>query len=102
MGARYQACARITTVGGRENRDAALRDARRFHSGPPSAAAKRLAAELDRYLAGPWLLERGFDDLPEATAKRRMLHKVIRLNGGRPLGWRQILWVFESRRGPRK
>lgn len=82
-------------------RDAAIRRAlAECYAGmPATTSAKALAADLSRYVAGPWLRER---DLlappPGASAHRVALHKIARLNRGEPLAYRRLLDICTGRR----
>ncbi len=62
----------------------------------PSAAAKELARALGAYLSGGWLREQHLDHLPNASEHRQTLHKIARLNGGRSVGWRQLVNVKDG------
>lgn len=81
------------------SRDNAIRAALAAFYGdvPPSAGAKTLARELDRYASGAWARgERSMAELPEgASDLRRRLHHILRLNDGRALGWRRLLQLSE-------
>lgn len=82
-------------------RDAAIRRAlAEHHAGmPATTSAKALAAELARYVAGPWLRERDLQAPPPgASAHRVALHKIARLNHGEPLAYRRILDISTGRR----
>jgi hypothetical protein len=66
---------------------------------PPTAAAKAVAAALERYLGTAWPRERELADLPDAPASRSALHRLARLNDGGPIGWRQLLNIVTGTRG---
>jgi hypothetical protein len=62
------------------------------------AAVSRRAAELARcygeYLGNGWKRERNLANLPEPhSIERLLLHRIARLNNGRPLRWRQLLRI---------
>ena len=82
----------------RGQRDAAIRAAAAIIRQPAiSATAKKLEAELGRYLIGFW--HRGDRDCsaasPEWSELRMQLFLIVNLNDGEGLGWRQILRVIE-------
>lgn len=83
-------------------RDAAIRRALAEHYSalPPTPAAKALAADLGRYISGPWLRERDLLELPEGVSAHRVsLHRIARLNESRGLAYRQVLNVRDGFRG---
>jgi len=61
---------------------------------PPSAGAKALARDLDRYASGAWARERDLAELPAGSSDlRRATHRILRLSDGRVLGWRRLLQI---------
>ena len=72
-------------------RDDAIRTALAHFSGPPTAAARALAAALAAYFCSGWPAERHLPVLPDASDRHRDLHSILRLNGGKPMGYRRIL-----------
>ncbi|RTL88093.1 MAG: hypothetical protein EKK29_05810 [Hyphomicrobiales bacterium] len=58
-------------------RDEAIREALLLYDGPPTVRAKKLARDLLRPASN-------------ASAQRRAAAEVLRLNRGRPIGWRQL------------
>lgn len=82
-------------------RDAAIRRALAEHYAgrPATTGAKALAADLGRYVAGPWLRERDLDSPPPGASQHRVaLHKITRLNQGAPLAYRRILDISDGGR----
>lgn len=79
-------------------RDDEIRAMASFYPGmSPAASAKTLERDIGVYLASAWRRESGKSSPPEpASAKRRALYRVVRLNNGRTLGWRQILNIFDG------
>lgn len=85
-----------------DRRDRAIRHAMSTFYGGFSrrAAAFALARDLDAYLSSAWRLVSGRDALDgNASAKRRCLHVIARMNQGRSIGARQILNVVDGARG---
>lgn len=71
-------------------RDQAIRQAAALVAPSPCRAqsATALATALDRYVTcGAWAMERDLAELPEtASARRRALHQILRLNSGKTWG----------------
>ena len=84
-----------------EQRDEAVRQVWPYVTHlPPTVAAKRLARSLDRYLTTRWRHEQLQSELPDdAEGLHRALHRIVRANEGRPLGWRQLLNIRAGHRG---
>ncbi|RYI34470.1 MAG: hypothetical protein EON48_01910 [Acetobacteraceae bacterium] len=86
-------------------RDEAIRDAAALVAPRQcrAQASAALATALDRYVTcGAWAMERHLADLPEtAWARRRALHRVLRLNEGKAWGLssRTINNVLKGERG---
>jgi hypothetical protein len=81
----------------RGQRDEAVRRAAALigHAAP-SARAKALASELQRYASGRWLHERVLPSPVDASPLRRELHRILRCNGGDTIGWRRLLEIVEA------
>ena len=89
----------VEAINPRGQRDAAIRRAAAL-LGPaaPSARAKQLAMELQRYVSGAWARERALPcPPPSASALRKELFIVARLTGGDGLSWRRLLAIIEGR-----
>jgi hypothetical protein len=82
-------------------RDAAIRSALALYAGiAPTASAKILSRDLSRYLDASGRREIDLVELPATVSElRKALHRIVRTNGNRSLGWRQILSVGEGHRG---
>lgn len=86
-------------------RDGAIRDAAALVAPGlcRAQAAMALATALDRYVTcGAWAMERDLAELPEtASARRRALHRILRLNSGKTWGLssRTINNVLKGERG---
>ena len=77
-------------------RDRLIREALQAIYGGMSrtAASKRLAEDLRRYVSGGWSREARLDALPPgASDARRAHHAILRANAGRPLAERRILEI---------
>jgi hypothetical protein len=62
--------------------------------GSPSRRAKTLDGLLRAYLGCGWLRERDLAELPRpCSTQRLLLHRIAKLNDGRPISWRQILRI---------
>ena len=72
----------------------------RTHYGKRSAngAATALAKEWEEYLSNGWSRERAAPTLPKASAHRRALHRISKLNGGAALSARQLISIFDGLR----
>ena len=82
----------------RGQRDAAIRSAAAL-LGPaaPSARAKQLAKELERYCSTVWLRERALPcPPPGVSGLRRELFYIARLTAGAGLSWRQLARIIEA------
>ncbi len=65
-----------------------------------SGAAKAMESDLASYFARGWLRERDLSELPPgASAHRRTLHLIARLNCGKAIGARQLLNILDGFRG---
>jgi hypothetical protein len=54
-------------------------------------SAKALARALAAYATSTWQAEQHLPALPDSASPRHCaLHAILRANGGKPLGWRQI------------
>jgi hypothetical protein len=74
-----------------ELRRVAVRTALAQYAGSRYARAGKLAAQFQTYIAGPWKREKALEALPEPRSTERvLLHRLARLNEGRPLGKRQL------------
>ena len=83
----------------RDERDALIRQARAFSGASTDTQdATRLARALRRYVETLWQVDQ---PLPPAAAGelRHTLHRIVTLNGGRPLSERQIYNVLLGQRG---
>jgi hypothetical protein len=84
-------------------RDEALRAAAALLPGStPCARACALASALTAYTASSaWRLHSD-TDTPPADAKPlpKLMHEALRLNGGKPLKWRQLLNITRGARTP--
>jgi hypothetical protein len=59
-----------------------------------SQRAGELARRYGEYLGNGWKRERILASLPEpCSLERRLLHRIARVNEGRPLHWRQFLRI---------
>lgn len=77
-------------------RDHAVRSALALFSGRPSIAARALSVALTAYERGLWRDEQHLAVLPETVTERhRLLHAILRLNGGKPLGWQTIYNIIK-------
>jgi hypothetical protein len=81
----------------RGQRDEAVRRAAALigHAAP-SARAKALASELQRYASGRWPHERVLPSPVDASPLRRDLHRILHCNGGDTIGWRRLLEIVEA------
>lgn len=80
-----------------QEREAAVVDALDQYSGSPSGRAKALATDLRSYTGNGWRRERVLVSLAaDAPPKRRAWHRLLRSRHGEPIGWRQILNIFED------
>jgi hypothetical protein len=61
-------------------------------------AAKALEREWESYLSRQWLRERDLATLPKASAHRRALHRISKLNRGAALCARQLTNIFDGLR----
>jgi hypothetical protein len=80
-------------------RDAAVRDARSLFSDPHhiTCAARSLSRALAGYRASNWSAEKDLPALPDSASERHVvLHAIARANGGRPLGWRRIVDIWDD------
>jgi hypothetical protein len=75
-----------------ELRRVAVRAALNQYEGSPSGRAKQLAGRYQTYIASSgWRLERDLESLPDGrSTKRKLLHRIARLNGGKPLHYRRL------------
>jgi hypothetical protein len=72
-----------------KRRDDAIRRALALFPGVPTASARKLAVALGAYFCSGWPAEQHLAFLPTADERHQLLHTILRLNGGRPLGGRQ-------------
>jgi hypothetical protein len=88
----------VEAIDPKGQRDAAIREAAALLGGSaPSAKAKELAMELQRYLSTAWLRERDLSSPPaDASPLRRELHRIARLMDGSGLGWRRLVEIIET------
>jgi hypothetical protein len=88
----------VEAIDPKGQRDEAIRRAAALIGGSaPSARAKQLAMELQRYLTIGWLRERHLASSPaDASPLHRELHRIARLTGGDGLGWRRLLAIIEG------
>lgn len=62
-----------------------------------SGRAKRLERRLRDYAANGWNRERDLAELPAGSSElRRALHEILRMNGGKPLGWTWLLRLSDG------
>jgi hypothetical protein len=84
-----------------ERRRVAVRAALNLYSGSRSNRAEQLAARYRLYLSGAWPRKKSLESLPEPhSAEKTLLHRIARLNNGRPLCARQLLRICVD--APRK
>jgi hypothetical protein len=85
-----------------ERRDAAIRDLAGLLApgAGPAEAARAIESALRRYAGTVWPRESGLAELPDASAERRLLHAILRANGGATLGVRQLANVLTGARTP--
>ena len=75
----------------KHRRAVAVRQAMAQYSGARSNRAKQLASRYATYLSAGWPREKALETLPEPrSVERALLHRLAKLNNGRPLGWRQL------------
>jgi hypothetical protein len=66
----------------------------------PYPGARKLEADLSRYLTGGYRREVELVELPEpASEMRRSWHTILRLNRDRGLSWSQILRILDGHHG---
>jgi hypothetical protein len=83
-----------------ELRDSAIRHARSLMPDmTATAAADEIAAALARYLAAGWRHNNDAEHIADADAKKRAIHRIAKLNKGRPIRSRQIFNVLRDNRG---
>ena len=76
----------------KHRRAVAVRTLLHLFEGPPYRQATRLADRYRAYLSAGWQREKVLEELPDfSSTERRLLHRLGKLNGGRALGWRQLL-----------
>jgi hypothetical protein len=65
-------------------------------------SAKALARALAAYALSNWPVEQHLPALPDSASPRHcVLHAILRANGGKPLGWRQITNICAvAKKGP--
>jgi hypothetical protein len=75
-----------------KRRDALTRAALQEHFPDKlTLSAKALDRALSAYALSNWPLEQHLSVLPDGASPRHCaLHAILRANGGKPLGWRQI------------
>ena len=86
-----------------DGRDAAIRAAiAALGKRSRTEAAIELARLLRRYATGPqWIEDRAVGAPPDRTSElRKLLHTIVVLNRGAPLGWRQIIRAATGQRTP--
>jgi hypothetical protein len=72
-------------------RDEAIRAALAEHfPGKPTPAAGALWAALRSYAATGWKTEQDFEVSPSSDPRRRALHRILRLSGGKVLCQKQL------------
>jgi hypothetical protein len=88
----------VEAIDPKGQRDEAIRAAAALIGGSaPSAKAKALAMELQRYISTAWFRERHLASSPaDASPLRRELHRIARLTGGDGLGWRRLVEIIEA------
>jgi hypothetical protein len=80
-------------------RNGAIVAARMVFSQPrETVAAKELVRALAGYRLSNWRGEAAIAALPEVSGRHPVLHTVLRLNGGRGLGWRRIAEIWATAR----
>lgn len=83
-------------------RDDAIRDlaALLAPGEPPATAARIVEAALRKYAGSGWQREKHMSDLLDAPPDRRLLHTILRANGGATIGARQLANVLAGARTP--
>jgi hypothetical protein len=76
-----------------KRRDALTRAALQEHfADKPTLSAKALGRALAAYALSNWPVEQHLPALPDSASPRHCaLHAILRANGGKALGWRQIV-----------
>jgi hypothetical protein len=76
-----------------KRRDALTRAALQEHfPDKPTCSARALGRALSAYASSNWPAEQHLPALPDSASPRHCaLHAILRANGGKPLGWRQIV-----------
>lgn len=63
-----------------------------------NGAATALLKEWQKYLSKEWLRERKLATLPKASAHRRALHRISKINRGAALSIRHLTNIFDGLR----
>lgn len=74
-----------------QRRDSAIRAAVSRSPGPVTTEAKALSVALLAHYRTAWMVERYLGVPDGADERHRALHEILRLNGGKPLGYRRII-----------
>ncbi|MGB8841379.1 MAG: hypothetical protein WCC64_09910 [Aliidongia sp.] len=82
-----------------ELRDSAIRHARSLMPDKTTTgAADEISTALARYLASGWRHNQNVDHITDADPKKRAVHRIAKLNNGRPIRSRQIFNVLRDNR----
>lgn len=86
-----------------KRRDALTRATLREHFPDKlTLSAKALGRALSAYWLSNWSAEQHLLTLPDASPRHCALHAILRANGGKALGWRQIVNIVGgiAKKGP--